>query len=391
MWKVIVFLACFRCEEDMRRVLDREPWDFDKSLIVMAPLGKARTVLDVELNSSVFWVQALGVPWKFRTPEVAKDIGGLLGVYKEVKVDAKGYCSGHCLCIRVRLDISLALLRCSIVEFPEFGDQLIEFRYERLPEFCQQCGLIGHPARVCFDKLGIKGLLESERPFPLSLRAGTDGYGKRIGKMGKMEGLVHDKAFFPENAVSVNARSHEKSMLQNSPYDGDSVGVIATMEDQGCQSAKAASLDVCGDQKLQLTIQPTMTVVDSDAVRRLGSVLKQTFCPNVSYGEKDPYVGSPVNGIDKSDITVLEFSLGASGNSPVCRNKLKGRRLISVSAKRKLRMEGAQNEADMEGEVVKRKLELNIVEAEDRQSKKVMLSSGVPEVVGAVELPHHEQ
>ncbi|XP_040369164.1 uncharacterized protein LOC121051163 [Rosa chinensis] len=126
------FLACFQSEGDMRRVLYREPWDFDNSLIVMAPMGDARAITEVSLGSAVFWVQAHGVPWKFHTPEVAEDIGGMLGEYKEVKADEKGCCVGRCVCIRVCLDISLSLLRRTVVNFSEFGDQLIEFQYERV-------------------------------------------------------------------------------------------------------------------------------------------------------------------------------------------------------------------------------------------------------------------
>ena len=55
--------------------------------------------------------------------------------------------------VRVRLDLSMELLRRTVIDFPEFGEELI--KYERLPEFCQECGLMGHPTSACFKKLGI--------------------------------------------------------------------------------------------------------------------------------------------------------------------------------------------------------------------------------------------
>ncbi|XP_061998978.1 uncharacterized protein LOC133716288 [Rosa rugosa] len=172
------FLARFKCAEDMQRVLNREPWDFDRSLILMAPLGGAGSVMDVALSSTVMWVQAHGVPWRFCTPEVAEAIGGMVGTYERVKTDEQGCCVGKFLCIKVRMDVSLALLRHTVVDFPGVGDQLVEFKYERLPEFYQECGLIGHPTRECDEKLGTKNKRDSERPFATTLKAKKDLFGR---------------------------------------------------------------------------------------------------------------------------------------------------------------------------------------------------------------------
>lgn len=50
-----------------------------------------------------------------------------------------------------------------MVDFREKGEQLIEFKYERFPEFCQECGIIGHPTCICDERLGIKGKMDYER------------------------------------------------------------------------------------------------------------------------------------------------------------------------------------------------------------------------------------
>ena len=175
------FIARFSCEEDMHRVFDREPWDFDRSLIVMGRFKDVESVTDVVLSTAVFWIQAYGVPFRFRTPEVARDIGGLFGEFVDVKSDNEGSCVGRFIRIRVRMDVSIALLRQTMVDFPGSGEQLVAFKYERLPEFCQECGIMGHPTRVYDEKLGIKGKLDSERPFLLSLRADMDLQGRRLG------------------------------------------------------------------------------------------------------------------------------------------------------------------------------------------------------------------
>lgn len=129
------FLVRFLCEEDLKRILDREPWEFDKSLIVMGRVQDTDSVTDVDMSTSKFWVQAHSIPFRYQTPEVATNIGGLVGDFVDVHSDGKGNCVGSFLRIQVRMDVSLALLRCTNVDFPGSGEQLIEFKYERLPEF----------------------------------------------------------------------------------------------------------------------------------------------------------------------------------------------------------------------------------------------------------------
>lgn len=46
-------------------------------------------------------------------------------------------CVGRFLRVRVRMDVTQPLLRRTVVPFPSIGDKEVDFRYEHLPEFCQ--------------------------------------------------------------------------------------------------------------------------------------------------------------------------------------------------------------------------------------------------------------
>lgn len=178
------FLLRFSCEADMAKVLEREPWDFDRSLILMGVLREEEAVTAVDLKTAVFWVQIHGVPLRFRTPEVVEDIGSVVGGVVDVGRFSGEDCVGRFLRVRVRMDVTQPLLRRTVVPFPGIGDREIDFRYEHLPEFCQECGLIGHPTRVCDERLGFQNKKEEDRPYKANLRAEYDIHGRRLGPRG---------------------------------------------------------------------------------------------------------------------------------------------------------------------------------------------------------------
>lgn len=101
----------------------------------------------------------------------------------DVGKDSGEDCAGRFLRVRVRMDVTQSLLRCTMVPFPGIGDRVVDFRYEHLPKFCQECGLIGHPTRVCDKRLGFQKK-EEDRPYKASLRAEYDIHGRRLGPRG---------------------------------------------------------------------------------------------------------------------------------------------------------------------------------------------------------------
>lgn len=47
-----------------------------------------------------------------------------------------------------------------------------------------ECGFIGHPTRVCDERLGFQNKREEERPYKESRRAEYDIHGRRLGPRG---------------------------------------------------------------------------------------------------------------------------------------------------------------------------------------------------------------
>uniref|UniRef100_A0A803NKW5 CCHC-type domain-containing protein n=1 Tax=Cannabis sativa TaxID=3483 RepID=A0A803NKW5_CANSA len=144
------YMVTFGCEGDMRRVLSKEPWHFHNQHLILCPPSVLLSDSVTSYTTTPFWVQVFRLPFLSKSEALAKIIGNLIGEYLEVHNDSLNEGWGPFLRIQVGLDVSKPLLRGQMVSLPWMRDELwIEYRYERLPNFCYECGIIGHVYDNC--------------------------------------------------------------------------------------------------------------------------------------------------------------------------------------------------------------------------------------------------
>lgn len=165
-----LFIFKFFNEVDINRVIEDDPWAFEQSLLVLQRLDPKVTPFDMTLNMAELWVQAHYVPSNFFTEKVAQVIGESIGTF--IRVDRKNFEGSWKTFLRIRVLVDITKpLRRKMKMKKQGGDwSWVDFKYERLPNFCFLYGIIGHTERFCH--LLFEGVDEGiERPYDSWLRA----------------------------------------------------------------------------------------------------------------------------------------------------------------------------------------------------------------------------
>lgn len=162
-------------DADLERVLEYEPWTFDKHLVIFQRIDKATTVSSLAFNECTFWVQIHDLPFKSMTRAgyeyrefhwqssvcvAESDDDGVIGRY---------------LHVHVTLDISKPLSRGRKLKENSVAVGWVSFHYERILNFCFWCGCLMHKDRCCNIQLNNKGKSPMEKQqFGPWLRAGLE-------------------------------------------------------------------------------------------------------------------------------------------------------------------------------------------------------------------------
>lgn len=138
----------FESKEDVDKVLNFS-WTFRDLQVIIQEWPDDKAFHEINMNITTFWIQAFGIPVRFTNLQTAQQIGNCVGKFTKADLNISSQKWKKSLRIQVQIDIlkpltSTVLLDC--LGRPKF---LIEIRYERLSDFCYQCGFLGHKIQSC--------------------------------------------------------------------------------------------------------------------------------------------------------------------------------------------------------------------------------------------------
>lgn len=157
-----ILLFEFEDNLDLERVLEFEPWSYDKSLVIFQREFNVESVPTLDFSHITFWLQIHNVPERLLTQETSEVVGKTLGTVIQVADPEDDEAGGEFLRVRIVLDVSRSLPRCCKLWFERKLVGWAGIKYERLPNFCYWCGRVSHSKRECEVWLRGKGHLKRE-------------------------------------------------------------------------------------------------------------------------------------------------------------------------------------------------------------------------------------
>lgn len=151
------FLCCFISMADKERVIDGAPWHFERALVLTEEISGSITPHSTNIHTAYFWIHVHNVPLQSMTKSTGEAIGSHLGECVMVNSDEEGLCFGKFMRVRIKLDIRRPLRRGTKVDLGDKHQFWVEFQYEKLFDFCFQCGLLGHTQKDCFSVADAQG------------------------------------------------------------------------------------------------------------------------------------------------------------------------------------------------------------------------------------------
>lgn len=193
----------------------------------------------------------------------AEKFGNLIGEFLEMENEEEDLAWSDSIRIRVKIDISKALLRGFMLKSGEAGgERWITIRYERLLDFCFKCGCIGHGAKECKTDQKDGGSNKNNFEFDAWLK--FQGYFRGTRKQTppanekspdlnssrhpeNSEDIVHNTVYIPDladegGAVDFNLEKDSEGEQKNEQVlSNDSVFEMA-MEEDGIQIIESSRL-----------------------------------------------------------------------------------------------------------------------------------------------------
>ncbi|KAI8009448.1 hypothetical protein LOK49_LG06G02593 [Camellia lanceoleosa] len=109
--------------------------------------------MDITFSTMAVWVHVSNLPLISMTSDVGVLLGNQLGQFLDMEYGDDGIAWGRTLRLRVEINIAKPLRRGLKLAVSGRDSIWVTLTYEKLPNFCFYCGLLGHSVRDCANKI----------------------------------------------------------------------------------------------------------------------------------------------------------------------------------------------------------------------------------------------
>jgi hypothetical protein len=186
------FMDDFR---DQERILYGNPWIFRNSWLIVHPWDRNTEITSLDFDHAPIWIQLWGLPPHCKTKQMGRSIGELLGKVETAEMyeypDKK-----MIIKVKVAINVHQPISAGILIGNANDGTNWIDFRYEKLPQVCFKCGIVGHIDNLCHNPQ-----LETANYAPLGPWIRSNQYGRRFLE-------AKDRKFHSNPSLSKNFGSY---------------------------------------------------------------------------------------------------------------------------------------------------------------------------------------
>ncbi|MBA0860395.1 hypothetical protein Goshw_017260 [Gossypium schwendimanii] len=252
-------LVKFGSKEDKKKIMDLEPWSFDKMLFVLKDYEPSFSPRDYDFSLVPFWIRFYNLPLGWVNRLAALMLGGAVGEVMAIDWRDREGGWGEYIRVRVWLDITKPLRRVVKMGSQTGPLKVAMVKYERLPNFCYGCELIGHSVEACKTVKLTEGMEEADLqfgewlrvPLPKRPRQRPSKTGKSASHRGievvegaKGDGSSSSKG--PANGTRVNALKFEVGVESQVKSDDKGSSSFEGTEPPSCNANDALKQQVKG-------------------------------------------------------------------------------------------------------------------------------------------------
>ncbi|GLT45906.1 hypothetical protein SLA2020_197050 [Shorea laevis] len=137
-------------EEEKQRIFNSSPWFVKGHHLLLTDWPASQRFDELHFSTTEFWVQVHGLSKAAMTEENARRIGSLFPRLISWDSSTLGGLESF-MRLRVEIDIHQPLLTGFQIDSSDEQMKLAKFRYEKLADFCYQCGMLGQTIKTCED------------------------------------------------------------------------------------------------------------------------------------------------------------------------------------------------------------------------------------------------
>ncbi|XP_048422913.1 uncharacterized protein LOC103963932 [Pyrus x bretschneideri] len=149
-----VFIISVKDEDVASKIIEQVPWAVMKKVFSVVKWPPELALEELELNVVPFWTQIRGMPLGLASVENVQRVIKEAGEF--IAMEDSGHARGF-VRVRILVDTGKPLFKGCWIRREPNKETWVEFRYERLQDFCYKCGRIGHINTECSAEMSGEG------------------------------------------------------------------------------------------------------------------------------------------------------------------------------------------------------------------------------------------